>query len=213
MVKINNLIISKTIGIGAISAMMAIGFYVLILDLPKVDKTTSNVSVVTSTEKNSESEQSELNDKNELESEDALSNTEGQTTPNTSTPAPASGTTNAPTAPPSTPTNPAPTYKYKDNSYTLSKNYTVPGNKTNTLTATISILNDTIISVLTSSVNDSKSQEYNDDFKANIGGVVEGKTLIGLLIPDGPGDAVGGASLTSTAFNDILNQVRATALK
>lgn len=210
MVKINNLIISKTIGISAISAMMAIGFYVLILDLPKVDKTTSNVSVVTSTEKKSESEQSELNDKNELESKDAISNTEGQNLPNTSsTLAPASGTTNTSTTPQSTPTNPAPTYKYKDNTYIKSKTYDVEGqNLTWTLNATIVIAGDIVKTISTEQSTSGKSQKYYNDFVASLATAVSGKNIDTLSIGN-----LGGASYTSSAFNDILNQVRATALK
>lgn len=202
--KNTSLIITKSLGVVTISAVLIIGVYVLIIDLPapkkEANKDTSNQTAAL------------IDDKNPSKSDMPLSNIE-DTTPGASKENTKQNTTNS-TAPssPATPTPPTtPTYTYKNGSFTSSMSYKVPGNRTNTLTATISITNDIITTISTSSVNDSGSQQYNDDFKNEIKSAVENKKILGLAIPDGPGDAIGGASLTSEAFNIILNQIRSTA--
>lgn len=202
--KNTNLLIPKFLGVVTISAVLIIGVYVLIVDLP-AQKKEANMDASNQTA-------AILEDKNQSKTDMPSSNIE-DTTPGTSKENTEQNTANS-TAPssPATPTPPAtPTYTYKNGSFTSSMSYKVPGNRTNTLTATISITNDIITTISTSSVNDSGSQQYNDDFKNEIQSAVENKKILGLVIPDGPGDAVGGASLTSEAFNIILNQIRSTA--
>lgn len=190
---------------------MIIGVYVLIIDLPKMkneneiavvdsSKNTLDISTDNTTEKQNidTSTNQEIKESQTAPQDKASNSNSTTTTPATSTPTP----TPAPTTPAT------PTYSFKDGSFTSSKSYAVPGSKTNTLTATITISNDSVISISTSSVNDPRSQEYNDDFKAEIAGSVVSKKIDGLSV-----GAVGGASLTSEAFNQILNQIRNLAKK
>lgn len=213
MVKINKLIISKTIGIGAISAVMAIGFYVLILDLPNVSKNSTSVSVVSYTENDSGAEQSNSEIIDEYQNENTQTTSPDQSTISTNgTSTPSNSTPNTPTSPsaPSTnPTSPTPLYKYKDNSYTKSRTYDVVGqNLTWTLTATINIDKDIVTNVSTQQATSGQSVSYYNNFVNQLSSAVFGKKLDGLSI-----SKLGGASYTSDAFNDILSQVRSAALK
>lgn len=93
--------------------------------------------------------------------------------------------------------------KYKDGSYTASINYRVP-NGTNTIKVTMSIKNDSVESVKTdSNYSDYESQYYISGFENNIDKTVKGKSLSSLSV-----GRVGGASLTSNAFNYAIKTIR-----
>lgn len=127
-------------------------------------------------------------------------------TPSTSTlSAPASSTpTPAPTPAP-TPTPPkAPTYTYRNGSYTSSASYSVPGGHTNVITSTITVSNDTITEISDSNqAASSESWQYINSFESKISGVVVAQKL-GSLSPS----RVSGASLTTGGFNAVLTGIR-----
>lgn len=93
---------------------------------------------------------------------------------------------------------------YKDGSYTESVSYTVP-RETNTLNATITLSNDKITSVSTSGAYiGGESKRYNTNFNTEISSAVVGKKLSDAKI-----GVVAGASLTSMAFNQIIDAIAA----
>lgn len=97
---------------------------------------------------------------------------------------------------------------YKDGSYTESVSYSVP-RETNTLNATITLSNDKITSVSTSGAyNGGESKRYNTSFNSEISSAVVGKKLSDAKI-----DTIGGASLTSMAFNQIIDAITSKAKK
>lgn len=169
MKKISHLNSVKTVGFIAISAVLIIGVYFLLLDLPKNENTSMDI-----------------NDGNLVQSETtALSNpliSDQNTDKNTTV---------------------LSDNIYRDGSYTASQTYKVPGNQSNTLTAIIEIEKDTIVNVSTSSSHDSSSEEYNLDFEAGIEKEIVGKKIDNLLL-----SVVGGASLTSEAFNLVIGKIK-----
>ena len=95
---------------------------------------------------------------------------------------------------------------YKDGTYTKSINYRVP-NGTNSLTVTMVIKNGLVDSVKTSSnYADYESQYYISGFENSINTSVKGKQLSSLSI-----GRIGGASLTSNAFNSAIKSIRTDA--
>lgn len=96
---------------------------------------------------------------------------------------------------------------YKDGAYTVSKNYSVPEGGVNGLTVTLTISGDKITAVKTSStIEERESQRYVDSFNNNISSKVEGVALTDAYV-----GRVGSASLTSSAFNDALDSIIASA--
>jgi hypothetical protein len=212
--KNKNLVLPKILGTFTISAVLIIGVYVLIIDLPKI-KNESSEQISSATQSSSNIlEETTSTSKPDTNTPEQPTPTESNSSVNGTTSPPSNPTTPSTPTTPNTPTTPTtPSYTYNNGSFTTTASYGVPGGNTNTLTATITINNDIITTLTTSQFNLATSQEYYDNFKAEISGSVNNNKLVGLLIPDGPGDAVGGASLTSTAFNQILNQIRNTAKK
>lgn len=91
---------------------------------------------------------------------------------------------------------------FKDGSYEVSLDYQVPRG-TNNMKATITIKDDIVTEVTTvNTVASPKSEEYTKPFSEQISGVVVGKKLSEAKITK-----IAGASGTSKAFNDILDQV------
>ena len=92
---------------------------------------------------------------------------------------------------------------YKDGTYTKTMSYRVPGGGVNQLTAKIDVKAGTIAGVTaTSQYDERESRMYVTGFDSGISRVVTGQKL-----GDGYVGRVGGASLTSSAFNDILDAV------
>ena len=101
-----------------------------------------------------------------------------------------------------------PNSTYKDGTYTASASYQVPRD-TNTLNATITLVNDTITKISTTSdYNSGESRRYTSGFASSISNAVKGKK-----ISDSKVSVVGGASLTSMAFNDVIDSVISKAKK
>lgn len=97
--------------------------------------------------------------------------------------------------------------QYKNGTYTASASYMVPRGGMNSLTIKMTIQNDTITSVTTNNdISEGDSQFYVDSFDQNISGVVVGKKLANAYV-----GRVGAASLTSSAFNNIVNKVMSSA--
>lgn len=93
--------------------------------------------------------------------------------------------------------------EYIDGTYSAKISYSVPKGHTNTLSVTMTVENDTITSIQTSSdYQDHESAEYTDAFDAKINGTVEGEPIADAFV-----GRIGGASLTSSAFNSALRKI------
>ncbi len=113
-----------------------------------------------------------------------------------------SGSTTASTLP----TNTAKTTTYRDGTYNGSVSYRVP-HGSNTLQATVTIAGGTISDVkVQSEYSDQESQMYVDSFASSISSSVKGHSLGDVSV-----SRVGGASLTSDAFNAVLDTIRSDA--
>ncbi len=123
----------------------------------------------------------------------------------TSTPA---STTTTPAATSTTPTTTTTSSSaYKDGQYSASMSYRVPHGETNNITVHVTVKDGSVVSVSTDNTyQDGESGMYIDSFKSGISGAVVGKSLSGLSV-----SYVGGASLTSFAFNDALDTIRSDA--
>ncbi len=120
----------------------------------------------------------------------------------TPTPAPVVTPTPAPAPAPA----PAPTYQYRNGTYTSSVGYT-PKGLADTITVTLAIESDKVTGV---SVNDNPSngtsKYYVNQFIAALPSAVNGKSLSSLSP-----SRVGGATLTTNAFNQAVSSIRSKA--
>lgn len=92
--------------------------------------------------------------------------------------------------------------EYIDGTYEESISYQVP-KSTNTLTAKISIVDDIITEVTTThEYTSQKSKEYTDPFDKEISAAVVGKKISSVDL-----SILGGASITSDAFNKIIDSL------
>ena len=97
--------------------------------------------------------------------------------------------------------------QYKDGTYTATSSYSVPHGARNGITSTIVVSGGKITSVTTSNdYSDRESGNYIDWFNQEISSTVTGQSL-GDVSPS----RVGGASLTTNAFNDTLDTIRSQA--
>lgn len=96
---------------------------------------------------------------------------------------------------------------YKDGSYTASSSYEVPHGNQNNVSATLTIAGGKITNVTTNNdYSDEESAQYVDFFKQEISSTIVGQSLADVSV-----SRVGGASLTSSAFNDVLDTIRTQA--
>lgn len=96
---------------------------------------------------------------------------------------------------------------YKDGSYTASTSYEVPHGNQNSVSATLTIAGGKITNVTTNNdYSDEESAQYVDFFKQEISSAIVGQNLADVSV-----SRVGGASLTSSAFNDVLDTIRTQA--
>lgn len=92
---------------------------------------------------------------------------------------------------------------YANGTYTATTSYAVPRGFQNTIKVTVTVDNGTISAVsATHEYEDRESEFYVDAFDADISAAVGGDT-----IDDAYAGRVGGASLTSNAFNDALQTI------
>lgn len=168
----------KIVGAIVISAVIVIAAYFLIFR--KDDDLRSTASTVSSVTSSVSTEASDTAAKN---------NTTTSTASNT--------TASANDQPAATST------AYVDGTYTASVNYAVPEGGANTLKVTLVLANDTVSSVTTvSTYSERESSEYVNGFKSRISSAVSGKPIESAFV-----GRIGGASLTSEAFNQALNAI------
>lgn len=119
---------------------------------------------------------------------------------------PSSSATTTTTATP-TSTSTASGSAYKDGQYSTTINYGVPHGGSNSITVNLTVKDGVVTAVTTdNSYQDGESGMYIDSFKSGLNGAVVGKSLGDLSV-----SYVGGASLTSFAFNDALDTIRSDA--
>lgn len=97
---------------------------------------------------------------------------------------------------------------YKDDTYTVTTSYTAPSRTTHKVTATLKIVNDIVTEarVNFSGEKAETSSQYQSSFSQNYQSEVVGKKLDSISLT-----RVGGASLTTGAFNKALVQVKTQA--
>jgi hypothetical protein len=170
----------KIIGGLVISAILLIGIYTLII------KKSDNSALASGSSKNLQVAFTTTNT--------ASTSAQTATPSNTSTGLPAAD--NSVIAPQVT------TPAYKDGTYTQTASYRVPG-QSNDLTAKVTIKDGVITGVATTSqYGGRESAQYISGFESSINQAVSGKSIDNAYI-----GRVGGASLTSSAFNDIIDAV------
>jgi uncharacterized protein with FMN-binding domain len=133
-----------------------------------------------------------------------------QTTPTTTQSAPTTtssdttATTSSTTAASQSTT--APTGSFKDGQYSASASYRVP-HGSNTISVSLTV-KDGKVTVVKNSQNytDHESRSYIDSFESEISSAVVGQPLGSTNL-----SRVGGASLTTAAFNDALSQIASDA--
>lgn len=132
-------------------------------------------------------------------------------TPTAPTPTPAtiSTTPTAPTIPPPSPVTPAvPATAFKNGTYTASAAYVAPGRANHTVNLTLTIANDVVTESNITYTGDTveTSTSYQKRFSNAYKAEVVGKSLEGISLA-----RVGGASLTSGAFNKAVAEVKTKA--
>ena len=133
----------------------------------------------------------------------ASSSTTSSTTSNAPTNTSNATTTTADTST----TSSSSTSSYKDGTYTASTSYSVPHGATNSLSATVAISGGKITSVTTNdNYTDHESAMYISDFESSVSSEASGTSLA-----DASFSRIGGASLTTEAFNTVLDTVRSQA--
>lgn len=106
-----------------------------------------------------------------------------------------------------TPTSATTSSGYKDGTYTASTNYSVPHGETNSISATVAIVDGKITSVTANnSSSDRESQMWISDFESSLSDAVVGHSLDTTSY-----SRIGGASLTTSAFDDVLDQIATQA--
>lgn len=111
-------------------------------------------------------------------------------------------TTPASTTPTTTNSSSSSDLTYKNGTYSATASYRVPGGQ-NSLTVALTIASDKITAVkTTSSYDDRESQRYVDSFESGISSAVVGSSLADAYV-----GRVGGATLTTGAFDDTLQTI------
>ena len=126
--------------------------------------------------------------------------------PSTPTPTPTPVTTPKPIPSPAPVVKPVTTYK--DGVYSVTTSYTAPGRSTHTVTTAVTLANDIVTktTVAFSGDNVETSSEYQNRFAAKYQTQVVGKALNSVAL-----SRVGGASLTTNAYNKALAEVKSSA--
>ena len=96
---------------------------------------------------------------------------------------------------------------YKDGTYSNQQTYRVPEGHSNTINVKITLSGDVIKELnIDSSYNNRESEEYIGDFESSIKSKVVGKKINDLDL-----SVVGGASLTTDAFNEAIKEIESKA--
>ncbi|MEO5949727.1 MAG: hypothetical protein ABIP74_04955 [Candidatus Saccharimonas sp.] len=119
----------------------------------------------------------------------------------------------APTASPSAATETATnttalaTSGYKDGTYKANTSYRVPHGGSNSLSATITVSGGKITAVKTSdNYSDGESAMYVDSFESSVS-----SSAVGISLANATFSRIGGASLTTDAFDAVLDTIRTQA--
>jgi outer membrane biosynthesis protein TonB len=129
-------------------------------------------------------------------------------TPKPSTPA-AVPPTPTPTTPKPTPVTPtAPATTYRDGTYNVNTSYVAPGRSTHDMAVSITVANDVVTASAITYSGDKvdTSSSYQSKFGAAYKAQVVGKSLDAISL-----SRVGGASLTTGAYNKALTEVMTKA--
>jgi uncharacterized protein with FMN-binding domain len=118
---------------------------------------------------------------------------------------PVASSASGPTIPATATTNPTTAIAtYADGTYVATVRYYVPDDGQNTLNASVTISNGAVSAAsATDTYRDRKSKQYVDSFESGISSAAVGQPVANLSI-----GRIGGASLTSSAFNDALDTIR-----
>ena len=96
---------------------------------------------------------------------------------------------------------------YKDGTYSASRDYQAPEGHTNSIDATITVTGGKIASIdAKGHYNDRESSVYVDSFNSSVTADATGQTLASYSP-----SRIGGASLTTGAFNEVLDTIRSEA--
>lgn len=96
---------------------------------------------------------------------------------------------------------------YKDGTYSATVIYSVPKGDTNSITASVTISGGEITAVTSdNSYTDHESGQYISRFESSLSSSATGQSLA-----DYSPSRIGGASLTTSAFADVLDQIRQDA--
>lgn len=96
---------------------------------------------------------------------------------------------------------------YRDGTYSASASYNVPEGGSNSLTVSLTITGGKISSLSpNNNYQEPKSAEYIDSFNGAIQSIAAGQSLENFYV-----SRVGGASLTSETFNNVLDTIRREA--
>jgi len=119
---------------------------------------------------------------------------------------PTSDTTSTAVTPASTPTT-ANTSGYKDGTYTANTSYRVPHGGSNTISASVTVSGGKITAVTANdNYTDGESAMYVDSFESSLSSSVVGTSLANANF-----SRIGGASLTTSAFDSALDTIRTQA--
>lgn len=173
----NNPNTPKIVGAVAISAVLIIGAYIFLTKDLEANKVSAKKSTT---------------------SVSAVTTTPAVASTQTPTASSSSSTSNTPSAPTST----SPSSSYKDGTYKTTADYYVP-HGSNSVTVSVTIKDGSITKVSTShDYYDRESGMYVDSFDSSISSEAVGQKIDGLIL-----SRVGGASLTTEAFDEAISQI------
>lgn len=96
---------------------------------------------------------------------------------------------------------------YADGTYTVTQEYSVPSGEVESVTVTLTLADDVVTGLDTTYVaNERESREYQSRFDSRIDAAVIGQSLEDISV-----SRVGGASLTTKAFNEALVEIKREA--
>lgn len=208
----------KTIILLSFVSVIALGIGALYFSSPSLTNQVAEETATTSITDTAATEKDELASLPETISTTATAEEDAtaDTNPNgttaaddtTRTPAPVITATPAPVTTPivATPTT-ATNNDYVNGTYTSTVTYSVPEGGREPLTVTLTITNDTVTALTVSQDADKReSRQYQSRFANAIESYVVGEAIDGLDL-----SRVGGASLTTRAFNNAVKDIRADA--
>lgn len=100
------------------------------------------------------------------------------------------------------------TSSYKDGTYTATASYSVPHGEQNSIAAEVTVAGGKIVSVKTTdNYSDHESAMYISGFESSVNSSASGQ-LLATYSPS----RIGGASLTTAAFDDALDTIRSQAM-